>query len=77
MNSMDLLPETVRRPLKNMMMECPNSSPLNRLTARNFKPFDPQHMHTLADMGISILTLSDGRFQLLHTLSMVIFYPII
>ncbi|XP_077302414.1 ER degradation enhancer, mannosidase alpha-like 2 isoform X2 [Arctopsyche grandis] len=69
-NSMDFLPETARRPLKNMMMECPNSGPLGRLAAKHFKPCDPQHMHTLADMGISILTLADGRVQLLQTLSM-------
>lgn len=72
-NSMDFLPETARRPLKNMMMECPNSGPLGRLAAKHFKPCDPQHMHTLADMGISILTLADGRVQLLQTLSMVLY----
>jgi hypothetical protein len=32
---------------------------------------NPDHMKMVKDMGISILTLPDGRVQLLHTFSNV------
>jgi hypothetical protein len=35
---------------------------------------NPDHMRMLKDMGISILTLSDGRVQLLHTFANVSFH---
>jgi hypothetical protein len=35
---------------------------------------NPDHMRTVKDMGISVLTLPDGRVQLLHTFANVSFH---
>lgn len=36
-----------------------------------FQAGNPDHMRMVKDMGISILTLPDGRVQLLHTFANV------
>ncbi|XP_044732219.1 ER degradation-enhancing alpha-mannosidase-like protein 3 [Chrysoperla carnea] len=65
-----LLPETLRKPLRNMVDDiCPKKKYNRRLTAAEFQVTDPKHLSIVKDMGINILSLSDGRIQLLHSFS--------
>ncbi|XP_021917509.1 ER degradation-enhancing alpha-mannosidase-like protein 3 isoform X2 [Zootermopsis nevadensis] len=67
-NTLHLFPESVRRPLRNLVDGvCPRSPALRHLHASEFQAGNPDHMRMVKDMGISILTLPDGRVQLLHT----------
>ncbi|KAJ8669869.1 hypothetical protein QAD02_001128 [Eretmocerus hayati] len=69
-NSVHLFPASVRQPLRNMVEDvCPKRSGTRRLIASQFQPSNAEHARLLSDMGIAILTLSDGSVQLLHTYS--------
>lgn len=69
-NTLHLFPESVRRPLRNLVDGiCPRRPTRRRLHASEFQAGNPDHMKMVKDMGISILTLPDGRVQLLHTFS--------
>lgn len=71
-NSLHLFPATVRKPLKNMVDEvCPRRLAKRRLTAAEFQAWNLNHLKIIKDMGINIITLNDGRIQLLHTFSSV------
>ncbi|XP_069686401.1 ER degradation-enhancing alpha-mannosidase-like protein 3 [Periplaneta americana] len=67
-NTLHLFPESVRRPLRNLVDGvCPRRPTRRKLHAAEFQAGNPDHMKMVKDMGISILTLPDGRVQLLHT----------
>ncbi|XP_065342933.1 ER degradation-enhancing alpha-mannosidase-like protein 3 isoform X2 [Cloeon dipterum] len=67
-STLHLFPESVRRPLKNMVNGmCPRRSHRRKLHAVQFQVGNPEHMKAVRDMGIAIITLPDGRLQLLHT----------
>ncbi|XP_058801415.1 ER degradation-enhancing alpha-mannosidase-like protein 3 [Phymastichus coffea] len=69
-NSVHLFPASVRQPLRNMVEDvCPKRLAKKRLSASQFIPSNLEHWKLLSDMGITILTLSDGSIQLLHTFS--------
>ncbi|XP_012281913.1 ER degradation-enhancing alpha-mannosidase-like protein 3 [Orussus abietinus] len=69
-NSLHLFPASVRQPLRNMVEDvCPRRTMKRRLSASEFRANNLEHLTILSDMGITILTLSDGRIQLLHTFS--------
>lgn len=69
-NTLHLFPESVRRPLRNLVDGvCPRRSANRKLHASEFQAGNPDHMRMVKDMGIAILTLPDGRVQLLHTFS--------
>ncbi|XP_036140100.1 ER degradation-enhancing alpha-mannosidase-like protein 3 [Monomorium pharaonis] len=69
-NSLHLFPASVRQPLRNMVEDvCPRRSIKRRLTASQFQVYNLEHLKMLSDMGITTLTLADGRVQLLHTFS--------
>ncbi|KAI4470720.1 er degradation-enhancing alpha-mannosidase-like protein 2 [Holotrichia oblita] len=69
-NSFSLFPESVRKPLKNMVDGvCPRRMGKRRLTAQEFSASNVNHLKIIKDMGISIIALNDGRVQLLHTFS--------
>ncbi|XP_075228835.1 ER degradation enhancer, mannosidase alpha-like 2 isoform X2 [Lycorma delicatula] len=71
-SSLKLFPESVRRPLHNMVDGvCPRSSPTShrKLLASQFQSGNEEHMKLVNDMGITVATLADGRVQLLHTFS--------
>ncbi|XP_045509540.1 ER degradation-enhancing alpha-mannosidase-like protein 3 [Colias croceus] len=61
-NTASLVAEKVRRPMRQML-----GSTAARPPARLRPLNDPRQIHALADMGISVLTLADGRVQLLYT----------
>ncbi|XP_068617781.1 ER degradation-enhancing alpha-mannosidase-like protein 3 [Battus philenor] len=56
-----LVAASVRRPLRQML------GFTGRPPARLLPFTAPQQLHALADMGISVITLQDGRVQLLYT----------
>ncbi|XP_012227462.1 ER degradation-enhancing alpha-mannosidase-like protein 3 isoform X2 [Linepithema humile] len=69
-NSLHLFPASVRQPLRNMVEDvCPRRSIKRRLSASQFQANNLEHLKMLSDMGITTLTLADGRVQLLHTFS--------
>ncbi|XP_059471862.1 ER degradation-enhancing alpha-mannosidase-like protein 3 isoform X2 [Neocloeon triangulifer] len=69
-STLHLFPESVRKPLKNMVNGmCPRRSHRRKLHAVQFQIGNPEHMKAVHDMGIAIITLPDGRLQLLHTLA--------
>ncbi|XP_072766210.1 ER degradation-enhancing alpha-mannosidase-like protein 3 isoform X3 [Anoplolepis gracilipes] len=69
-NSLHLFPASVRQPLRNMVEDvCPRRSIKRRLSASQFQANNLEHLKILSDMGITTLTLADGRIQLLHTFS--------
>ncbi|XP_024938661.1 ER degradation-enhancing alpha-mannosidase-like protein 3 isoform X2 [Cephus cinctus] len=70
-NSLHLFPASVRQPLRNMVEDvCPRrTTTKRRLNASQFQANNLEHLTMLSDMGITILTLADGRVQLLHTFS--------
>ncbi|CAG9558398.1 unnamed protein product [Danaus chrysippus] len=63
-NTASLVAEKVRQPMRQML-----GSTAARPPARLRPLNDPRHIHALSDMGISVLTLPDGRVQLLYTIN--------
>ena len=62
----------VRSPLANVVRDkCParKAEFKRKLYASEFQTGNPQHLQMVKDMGISIISLPDGRVQLLHTLA--------
>uniref|UniRef100_V5G0I0 alpha-1,2-Mannosidase n=1 Tax=Anoplophora glabripennis TaxID=217634 RepID=V5G0I0_ANOGL len=69
-NTLELFPESVRKPLQNMVDGvCPKKSKKRRLVASEFSAANLNHLKMIKDMGINIIALNDGRVQLLHTFS--------
>lgn len=68
-NTQSLMPESVRRPLKNMVSGmCPRRpSTRRKLHAAQFQVGNPAHLAAAREMGVAVVTLPDGRLQLLHT----------
>nr|XP_026497726.1 ER degradation-enhancing alpha-mannosidase-like protein 3 [Vanessa tameamea] len=63
-NTASLVAEKVRQPMRQML-----GSKAARPPARLRPLNDPRQIHALSDMGISVLTLPDGRVQLLYTVN--------
>lgn len=71
-NSLHLFPESVRKPLKNMVDGvCPRRLSRRRLTAQEFKVSNANHLKIIKDMGINTIVLNDGKIRLFHTFSSV------
>ncbi|XP_057333329.1 ER degradation-enhancing alpha-mannosidase-like protein 3 [Microplitis mediator] len=69
-NSLHLFPASVRKPLRNMVEDvCPRRSMRRRISAAQFQANNLDHLKILSSMGITVLTMADGRMQLLHTFS--------
>lgn len=67
-NTLNLFPNTVRQPLKNMVDGiCPRRAVKRRLYASQFTAGNAEHLRLLKAMGITVLNLADGRVHLLHT----------
>lgn len=74
-NTLQLFPETVRKPLQNMVDGmCPRRISRRRLIASEFSASNFDHLKMIKDMGINIVALNDGRVQLLHTFAGVSFF---
>lgn len=71
-NTLQLFPESYRKPLKNMVDEvCPIGKSKRRLLASEFSATNLHHVELIKDMGINMIALYDGRVQLLHSFSAV------
>ncbi|XP_043278333.1 ER degradation-enhancing alpha-mannosidase-like protein 3 [Venturia canescens] len=69
-NSLHLFPASVRQPLRNMVEDvCPRRSVKRRLSAAQFQANNLEHLKILSNMGITIMTPTAGRIQVLHTFS--------
>ncbi|XP_065161139.1 ER degradation-enhancing alpha-mannosidase-like protein 3 [Atheta coriaria] len=67
-NTLQLFPESVRKPLRNMVDGmCPRRVGKRRLTANDFSSANVNHLKIIKEMGINIIALNDGRVQLVHT----------
>lgn len=63
-----LFPETVRRPLRDLVSAtCPRVSNTNRLRAAEFQASNADHLRALFDMGVTMVSLGNGKVQLLHS----------
>uniref|UniRef100_A0A2M3YZG3 alpha-1,2-Mannosidase n=1 Tax=Anopheles braziliensis TaxID=58242 RepID=A0A2M3YZG3_9DIPT len=63
-----LFPETVRRPLRDLVTGvCPRISSPKRLRASDFQASNADHLRTVYDMGITMVSLGEGKVQLLHS----------
>ncbi|XP_062545403.1 ER degradation-enhancing alpha-mannosidase-like protein 3 [Armigeres subalbatus] len=63
-----LFPETVRRPLRDLVTGvCPRISSAKRLRAADFQASNADHLRTVYDMGITMVSLGEGKVQLLHS----------
>jgi len=62
---------SIREPLNNLVTSSsPKLKTISRtLLAADFTSSNPQHLKIVKDMGINIISLPDGRTQLLHTLT--------
>ena len=68
-----LFPETVRRPLRDLVTGvCPRVSSAKRLRAHDFQASNADHLRAVYDMGITMVSLGDGKVQLLHSFYNVI-----
>ena len=63
------LAASLRKPLERIVEDtCPTSRVVQRkLTAPDFQSTNEAHLKLVRNMGITIVTLPDGRVQLLHT----------
>ncbi|XP_046389627.1 ER degradation-enhancing alpha-mannosidase-like protein 3 [Ischnura elegans] len=69
-NTLHLFPESVRRPLRNLVDGiCPKSTAQRKLRASEYQAGNEEHAKIIRDMGITVLSLPDGRVQLLHNLN--------
>lgn len=63
-----LFPENVRRPLRDLVSGiCPRISNTNRLRASDFQASNSDHLRKVFDMGITMVSLGNGKVQLLHS----------
>ena len=60
---------SLRKPLERLVEDtCPSNRQIQRkLTAAEFQSTNEAHLKLIRNMGITIVTLPDGRVQLLHT----------
>lgn len=65
-NTASIFPEDLRKPLRQLIGDASSRS---RPVPKMFTPSDRRQLIALADMGISVLTQTDGRVQLLYTTS--------
>uniref|UniRef100_A0A6B2EDQ8 alpha-1,2-Mannosidase n=1 Tax=Phlebotomus kandelakii TaxID=1109342 RepID=A0A6B2EDQ8_9DIPT len=63
-----LFPNTVRRPIRDLVTGiCPRVSSNKRLRAQDFQVSNADHLRTVYDMGITMVSLGEGKVQLLHS----------
>lgn len=63
-----LFPEKVRKPLRNLVTGvCPRISGTKRLKAYDFQASNADHLRAVYDMGITMVSLGEGKVQLLHS----------
>lgn len=67
-NSNKLFPEKVRKPLRNFITgSCPRVPTGKRLRALDFQASNADHLRAVYDMGITMVSLGDGKVRLFHS----------
>lgn len=64
-----LFPETVRKPLKDLVSGvCPHrAADTKRISAMEFRASNADHRRSVSDMGITMVSVGDGKVQLMHS----------
>ncbi|XP_039949166.1 ER degradation-enhancing alpha-mannosidase-like protein 3 isoform X1 [Bactrocera tryoni] len=63
-----LFPEKVRKPLRNFITgSCPRVPIGKRLRALDFQASNADHLRAIYDMGITMVSLGDGKVRLFHS----------
>ncbi|XP_055308120.1 ER degradation-enhancing alpha-mannosidase-like protein 3 isoform X2 [Sitodiplosis mosellana] len=63
-----LFPETVRKPLKDLVSGvCPRTPSTKRISAMEFRASNADHRRSVSDMGITMISVGDGKVQLMHS----------
>ncbi|XP_018782734.1 PREDICTED: ER degradation-enhancing alpha-mannosidase-like protein 3 isoform X2 [Bactrocera latifrons] len=63
-----LFPEKVRKPLRNFITgSCPRVPTGKRLRALDFQASNADHLRSIYDMGITMVSLGDGKVRLFHS----------
>lgn len=67
-NSNKLFPEKIRKPLRNFITgSCPRAPIGKRLRALDFQASNADHLRAIYDMGITMVSLGDGKVRLFHS----------
>lgn len=67
-SSNKLFPEKVRKPLRNFFTGlCPRMPAAKRLRALDFQASNSDHLRAVYDMGITMVSLGDGKVRLFHS----------
>lgn len=67
-SSTKLFPEKVRKPLRNFITgSCPRAQTNKRLRALDFQASNADHLRAVYDMGITMVSLGDGKVRLFHS----------
>ncbi|XP_017471180.1 PREDICTED: ER degradation-enhancing alpha-mannosidase-like protein 3, partial [Rhagoletis zephyria] len=67
-NSNKFFPEKLRKPLRNLISgSCPRVPTGKRLRALEFQASNPDHLRAIYDMGITMVSLGDGKVRLFHS----------
>ncbi|KAI8123543.1 ER degradation-enhancing alpha-mannosidase-like protein 3 [Lucilia cuprina] len=67
-SSNKLFPEKVRKPLRNFISgSCPRTPSTKRLRALDFQASNADHLRAVYDMGITMVSLGDGKVRLFHS----------
>lgn len=67
-SSNKLFPEKVRKPLRNFITgSCPRTPTTKRLRALDFQASNADHLRAVYDMGITMVSLGDGKVRLFHS----------
>ncbi|XP_030377293.1 ER degradation-enhancing alpha-mannosidase-like protein 3 [Scaptodrosophila lebanonensis] len=67
-SSNKLFPEKVRKPLRNFITgSCPRTTTGKRLSALDFQASNADHLRAVYDMGITMVSLGDGKVRLFHS----------
>lgn len=63
-----LFPESVRKPLKDLVSGvCPRTPSTKRISAMEFRASNAEHRRSVSDMGITMISVGDGKVQLMHS----------
>ncbi|XP_055383860.1 ER degradation-enhancing alpha-mannosidase-like protein 3 isoform X2 [Condylostylus longicornis] len=67
-SSNKLYPEKVRKPLQNLITgSCPRVASGKKLRALDFQATNADHLRAVYDMGITMVSLGDGKVRLFHS----------
>lgn len=70
-----LFPESIRKPLKDLVSGvCPRTPNAKRVSAMEFRASNAEHRRSVSDMGITMISVGDGKVQLMHSFYNVLYF---